>query len=168
MVYVASVWISLHITFGAEEVTTVLFDSYSTLVDVGCSGDSARRVSFGSRAGVETWAGALTRGHVCQQPHRRLSAFYEMNRDALQYVLDVHYADISETDCDEILAIYHELGVFDDVREGIERLRDRGYERYVISNDNPEMLELKVEHADIGGILEDTISGDEIQTFKSA
>lgn len=91
-----------------------------------------------------------------------------MNRDALQYILDVHYTEISETDCDEILAIYHKLGVFDDVREGIERLRDRGYERYVISNDNPEMLELKVEHADIGGILEDTISGDEIQTFKSA
>jgi len=58
--------------------------------------------------------------------------------------------------------------VFDDVRDGIEWLRDGGYDPYVVSNGNPEMLASMVEHADIGGLIEETISADEIQTFKPA
>lgn len=155
-------------TFDAEEVTTVTFDSYSTLVDVDAAETAlAERVSnpepisklWRARSLEYTFVSNYINGY---QP------FYEMNRDALQYALDVHNADISETERDEILAVYHELDVFDDVREGIERLREGGYECYVVSNGNPEMLESMVEHADIGDILEDTISADEIRTFKPA
>lgn len=155
-------------TFDAEEVTTVTFDSYSTLVDVDAAETAlAERVSnpepisklWRTRSLEYTFVSNHIDGY---QP------FYEMNRDALQYALDVHEADVSETERDEILAVYHELDVFDDVREGIERLRDDGYECYVVSNGNPEMLESMVAHADIGDLLEDTISADEIQTFKPA
>lgn len=89
-----------------------------------------------------------------------------MNRDALQYALDAHGVDLSTEERDEILAVYHELDVFEDVRDGIERLRDGGYDPYVVSNGNPEMLDSMVEHAGIGDLLEDTISADEIRTFK--
>lgn len=92
--------------------------------------------------------------------------FYEINRDALQYALDVYDVDITEAERDEILSVYHELDVFDDVRASIERLRDGGYDCYVVSNGNPEMLASMVEHADIGDIIEDTVSADEVETFK--
>jgi 2-haloacid dehalogenase len=46
------------------------------------------------------------------------------------------------------------------------RLVDGGYDLYVVSNGNPEMLDSMVSHADIGGLLEDTISADEVETFK--
>ena len=92
--------------------------------------------------------------------------FYEMNRDALEYALSVHEADVSADERDEILAVYHELDVFDDVRDGIERLRDGGYDCYVVSDGNPEMLDSMVEHADIDDLLSDTISADEVETFK--
>jgi 2-haloacid dehalogenase len=91
-----------------------------------------------------------------------------MNRDALQYALDVHGANITTGERDEILAVYHELDAFDDVRDGIERFRDGGYDCYVVSNGTPEMLDSMVEHADIGGLLVDTISVDEVRTFKPA
>ena len=94
--------------------------------------------------------------------------FYEINRDALQYALDAHGVALSVEERDQILAVYHELDVFDDVRDGIEWLRDGGYDPYVVSNGNPEMLASMVEHADIGGLIEETISADEIQTFKPA
>ena len=58
--------------------------------------------------------------------------------------------------------------MFEDVRDGIKRLRDGGYDPYVVSNGNPEMLASMVEHADIGGLIKETISADEIQTFKPA
>lgn len=89
-----------------------------------------------------------------------------MNRDALQYALDAHDVDVSTAERDAILAVYHELDVFDDVRAGIERLQEGGYDCYVVSNGNPAMLDSMVEHAEIGDLVEDTISADEIRTFK--
>ena len=62
--------------------------------------------------------------------------------------------------------MYHELDVFDDVRDGIERLRDGGYECYVVSNGNPEMLASLVDHAEIEDVIEGTISAHEVRTFK--
>jgi 2-haloacid dehalogenase len=153
-------------TFDADRVSTVTFDSYSTLVDV----DAAERALAARVEEPEPvsrlWrsrslAYTFVANHVdAYQP------FYEMNRDALQYALDAHGVDVSAEERDEILAVYHELDVFDDVRDGIERLQEGGYEAYVVSNGNPEMLASMVEHADIGDLIADTISADEVRTFK--
>jgi len=153
-------------TFDPDAVTTVTFDSYSTLVDVDAAEraldarvDDPEPVSKLWRS--RSLAYTFVANHVdAYQP------FYEMNRDALRYALDAHGVDLSPEERDEILAVYHELDVFDDVRDGIERLRAAGYDCYVVSNGDPEMLASMVEHASIGDLLVDTISADEIRTFK--
>lgn len=155
-------------SFDPERVTTVTFDSYSTLVDVDAAEtaladrvDDPEPVSklWRARSLMYTFVANYTDAY---QP------FYEMNRDALQYALDAHGVDLPADERDEILGVYHELDVFDDVRDGIERLRDGGYECYVVSNGDPEMLASMVDHADIGDLIEDTISADDVQTFKPA
>lgn len=52
------------------------------------------------------------------------------------------------------------------MREGIESLREGSYDCDVVSNGNPAMLNSMVEHADISDLIENTISADEIRTFK--
>ncbi|KTG11524.1 haloacid dehalogenase [Haloprofundus marisrubri] len=152
----------------ADRVSTVTFDSYSTLVDVDAAEKAlAERVDDPEPVSKLWRSRSLEYTFVANQIDA-YQPFYEMNRDALQYALDAHNVDISTDERDEILAVYHELDVFDDVRDGIERLRDGGYDCYVVSNGNPEMLDSMVEHADIGDLLEDTISADEIRTFKPA
>ncbi len=153
-------------TFDPERVTTVTFDSYSTLVDVDAAENAlADRVADPEPVSRLWRARSLEYTFVANQIDA-YQPFYEMNRDALQYALDVHDADISQAERDEILAVYHELDVFDDVRDGIEQLRDDGYACYVVSNGNPAMLSSMVQHADIEDLLEDTISADEVRTFK--
>ncbi|MFC7209984.1 haloacid dehalogenase type II [Natronoarchaeum sp. GCM10025321] len=153
-------------TFDPERVTTVTFDSYSTLVDVDAAENAlADRVADPEPVSRLWRARSLEYTFVANQIDA-YQPFYEMNRDALQYALDVHDADISQAERDEILVVYHELDVFDDVRDGIEQLRDDGYACYVVSNGNPAMLSSMVQHADIEDLLEDTISADEIRTFK--
>lgn len=149
-------------------MSTITVDSYSTLVDVDAAETAlSRHVSnpepisncWRSRSLLYTMVGNVIGAY---QP------FYEMNRDALQYALDVHGVDVSPEERDDILAVYHELDVFDDVRGGIERIRDAGCECYVVSNGNPEMLDSLVTHADIGDVITDTISADEIEVYKPA
>jgi len=153
-------------TFDADRVTTVTFDSYSTIVDVEAAEKALadrvpepRPVSqlWRSRSLAYTFIGTIIDAY---------KPFYEMNRDALQFALDTHGVDISTEERDEILAVYHELDVFTDVRDGMEALRDAGYDLYVVSNGNPEMLSSMVDHADIGDLIKDTVSADEVQTFK--
>ncbi|MFC7077670.1 haloacid dehalogenase type II [Haloarcula halophila] len=154
--------------FEPDQVSTVSFDSYSTLVDVDAAENAlARRVDDPELVSKLWRARSLEYTFVATQIDA-YQPFYEMNRDALQYALDAYGVEISDEARDEILAVYHELDVFDDVRDGIERLRDAGYDCYVLSNGNPEMLDAMVDHADIGDILEDTISADEVRLFKPA
>ncbi|MEF8887390.1 MAG: haloacid dehalogenase type II [Haloarculaceae archaeon] len=154
-------------SFNPGAVSTVTFDSYSTVVDVDAAekalGERLDRdpapVSrlWRSRSLMYTMIGNFVDAY---QP------FYEMNRDALTYALEVYGVDVPAEERDEILAVYHELDVFEDVRSGMERLRDAGYPLYVVSNGNPEMLASMVDHAGIGDLLEDTVSADEVETFK--
>jgi len=155
-------------SFDPERVTTVTFDSYSTLVDV----DAAERALADRVADPEPvsrlWRSrSLAYTFVAGQLDA-YQPFYEMNRDALQYALDAHGADVTPEERDGILAVYHELDVFEDVRDGLERLTEAGYDCYVVSNGNPEMLDSMVAHADIGDLVADAVSADEIETFKPA
>ncbi|MFC6718442.1 haloacid dehalogenase type II [Natrialbaceae archaeon GCM10025810] len=153
-------------TFDPERVSTVTFDSYSTIVDV----DAAERAladRVEEAASVSTlWRMRSLEYTLVANHLDAYQPFFEMNRDALRYALEAHGVDLPSSERDEILAVYHELDVFDDVREGIERLRDGGYDCYVVSNGDPEMLASMVDHAGIADLLEDAISADEVETFK--
>ncbi len=92
--------------------------------------------------------------------------FYEMNRDALTHALDVFGVEYTTAERDDVLAVYHELDVFADVRDGMERLAEAGYDLYIVSNGNPEMLDSMVAHAGVDDLLEDRISADEVEAFK--
>jgi len=152
--------------FDSDAVTTLTFDSYSTLVDVEAA-EKALAARVEDPEPVSTlWRSRSIEYTLVGNHIDAYQTFYEMNRDALTYALDAHGVDISEEERDEILSVYHELDVFDDVREGMEQLRAAGYDLYVVSNGNPEMLSSMVEHADIGDLLDDTISADEVETFK--
>jgi 2-haloacid dehalogenase len=155
-------------TFDPDRVQTITFDSYSTIVDVEAAENALAERVDDPRPVSQLWRSrSLAYTFIANQTDA-YQPFYEMNRDALQYALDVHGADVTTAERDEILAIYHELDVFPDVREGMDRLREAGYPLYVVSNGNPEMLRSMVAHADIGDLIEDTVSADEVTTFKPA
>jgi len=154
--------------FDPETVRTVTFDSYSTLVDVDAAEAAlADRVPEPEPVSKLWRSRSLAYTFVATQIDA-YQPFYEVNRDALQYALDAHGVALSESERDEILAVYHELDVFDDVRDGLARLVEAGYDCYVVSNGDPEMLASMVEHADIGDLVSDTVSADESETFKPA
>ncbi|MFC4436238.1 MULTISPECIES: haloacid dehalogenase type II [Natrialbaceae] len=157
-------------TLEPDAVSTVTFDSYSTLVDVDAVEAALEsRTSLDDPAPVSrTWRERSMQYTLIANHLEAYETFYEINREALTYALAAHDVECSDEDREEILAAYHDLEVFGDVRESIERLRDAGYDCYVLSNGNPEMLESMVESADIGDLLEDTISAHELETFKPA
>lgn len=160
------VCVPFDMSFESERVTTVTFDSYSTLVDVDAAERALADAVDDPEPVSKLWRARSLEYTFVANEIDAYQPFYEMNRDALQYALDAHDVDLSDDERDDVLAVYHELDVFEDVHDGLEQLRDAGYDCYVVSNGNPEMLESMVDHADIGDLLADTISADEVETFK--
>lgn len=152
--------------FDAERVSTVTFDSYSTLVDVEAAQTALAERVADPEPVSRLWRARSLEYTMVANFVDAYQPFYEVNRDALRYALDAAGGDVSPAERDEILAVYHELDVFDDVRESVGRIRAAGYDCYVLSNGNPEMLSSLVEHADIADPVVDTISADEIELFK--
>ena len=151
-----------------DEIETITFDSYGTLVDT----DAAER-ALADRVDDPEPVSRLWRARSLEYTFLAgqvdaYEPFYEVNRHALQQALSAHGVDLGADERDDILSVYHELDVFDDVRPGMERLREQGYDLYVLSNGNPEMLDSMVAHAGIEDLLEDTISAHEIRQFKPA
>ena len=152
--------------FDPDRVTTVTFDSYSTLLDVESTAGALEPYADDPEPIATLWRSRSLEYAMVSNFVDAYDTFYEMNRDALTHALAVHGIDLSGDEIDDVLAVYHELDVFPDVVDGMERLRDAGYDLYVVSNGNPEMLDSLVDHAGIGDLIEDTVSADEVATFK--
>lgn len=153
-----------------ESVETITVDSYSTLVDIGSQEAVLRDHTTGDDAASisQLWRSQYILYSVIANDIDEYQPFWELIGQALEYALDVHDYDVSKDVRDEIRRLVYEdqLVVFDDVTEGIERLTDNGYEVYILSNGNPEMLDHLVEAANLRNVISDTISADEVETYK--
>lgn len=158
---------ALAMRFDPERVSTLFFDSYSTLVDVDAAAGPLAAYADDADSVSNLWRDHSLLYTMVANHLEGYAPFYDLNRQALTYALAVHGIDSDPETREEILAVYHDLDVFDDVREGMERLGE-ACDLYVLSNGNPEMLESMIDIADIGGLLDGFISADEIETYKPA
>lgn len=153
-------------SFDADPIESVAFDSYGTIVDVEAVEGSLSEYVDDAGTVATLWRERSLAYAMVGNAIGEYDTFFEMNRHALRYAIDAVGADLDEAEREEVLSTYHELPAFDDVREGLQRLTDAGYDCYVVSNGNEELLESMVEHADIGDYVVDTISADEVERFK--
>lgn len=153
-------------TFDADQVKTVTVDSYGTLVDPSAVERTLADYVDETEAISNLWRSRSLLYTMVSNDVDAYQPFYDMIRDALEYALGVYDVDLPEEDVEDVLSTYHDLDAFEDVREGLERIRGAGYDVYVLSNGNPAMLESMVDTADIGDVITDTISVHEIRRFK--
>lgn len=155
-------------SFAPDTVDTIAFDSYGTLVDIMAVESALAEYTEQSEAVAKLWRNRSLGYAMVGNAIEEYDSFYAMNRHALRYALETLGIELSEDDREEILSTYQDLPVFDDVHDGIRRLQEAGYECYVVSNGSEEMLESMVDHADLGDLITDTISADEVEQFKPA
>ena len=153
-------------SFDPDAVETITVDSYGTLVDPSAAVDALDDHVEATESISDVWRTKSIEYTMIGNFVDGYQPFYAMNRDALRYALAAHDVDLPEDTVEGILSVYHELEVFEDVRDGIGRLVDGGYPVYVLSNGNPEMLESMIDHADIGDLISGYISAHEVGTFK--
>jgi len=153
-----------------KRVETVTFDSFTTIVDVMTTTDRALRRYIDDEETVSEitslWRFRAVEYRMLSNSLDTYETYYETTRDALKYALDVRDVELSQQEIEDVVSQFHSLDVYDDVYENIRRLDEHGYDLYIVSNGTQELLESMVSGANIGEFIQETISADDVKTYK--
>lgn len=150
-----------------DEIETITFDSFTTLVDVlGTTTRILGQYVDDPDPIVSLWRTRAVEYRMLCNFMGKYEPYQRTTRQALEYSLAVHGVTLSDAEIDDVADVFHNLDVFDDVTATFERLDDAGYDLYIVSNGEPTLLDTIVERANIGDHVLDTISADEIEVYK--
>ena len=96
-------------------------------------------------------------------------SFWDLTAHALNYALDFYGIDARALDRDAVLAAYESLDAYPDADGALERLADDPdieIDLAILSNGNPEMLEVLADNTGLATHLDAIISAHEVRTFK--
>lgn len=153
-----------------QRVEAVTFDSFTTLVDV--LGTTTRVLGDyienedAIPAVVSLWRFRAVEYRMLCNSVGTYETYEETTRDALEYALAAEGVDLPDSAVEEIVSRFHHLDVYEDVHDSIEHLDEIGCELYIVSNGTQDLLQSIVTGANIGEFIADTISADDIQTYK--
>ena len=151
--------------FQPDRVETITVDSYGTLVDPSASEHAVAEYTDDPEPVLSQWRANYLSYVMISNDVNDYRPFDELIAAGLEQALEAHGVETSEGEREEILATFDELDTFDDVADGLARLAD-SYDVYVLSMGTPAMLDQLIAHTNLDGVVEDTISVDEIRTFK--
>ncbi len=145
----------------------ITFDSFTTLVDaLGAMERALEPYTDDPDPVVACWRSRAVAYRMMCNFTEEYGTYLETTRDALTYALELHDVELSRSDVDNAIAEFHELRIFDDVTPCMAQLYSDGYELYIASNGTSDLLESIVSRADVDEYVTDTISANEIRTYK--
>jgi len=154
-------------TIQSERVDSIMFDSFTTLVDVRSSTRRALKTYVEEPRSIgELWRFRAVDYRMVSTFTGEYRTYIETTRDALEYALAVHDEELPASVLENLTGVFFDLDVYNDVRPELQKLAEAGYDLYVLSNGNPEVLNAMLESASIEELIEDMISADEIEIYK--
>ncbi len=152
-------------------ITTCIFDAYGTLFDVSAAARAAAGEP-GNGALKDTWQSLAADWRAKQLQYTWLRAimgdhcdFWQVTRDGLDWALEA--ARITDPAIRErLLALYWELEAYPEVPQMLADLKAAGMSTAILSNGSPDMLAGAVRSADLGDLLDDTLSVESVGIFK--
>ncbi len=147
--------------------TTLAFDVYGTLIDTHGVVEALQKL-VGDRAMAfsHTWRDKQLEYSFRRGLMQNYETFAVCTAQALDYSCDFYKAALTKSQKDELLAIYRVLPAFDDVEEGLLRLKANGFRLFAFSNGAVDALESLMNAARIRAMFVDLVSVDPLKSFK--
>lgn len=147
----------------------IAFDAFGTLFDLSALRTRTRQAA--SHEGDELFA-AFKERLVPWTWHVTASGDYEpmpeLAAKAVQSAARHAGMNLERSRADWIVEGMRELPAFDDVRPGLERLRELGIPLAVLSNGTADGVAALVDHNDLGGFFQHQLAADSVKRFKPA
>lgn len=147
--------------------TTLAFDVYGTLINThGVLTALEELVGNKAKSFSNTWRDKQLEYSFRKGLMQNYETFAVCTSQALDYTCAYYGADLSDEQKKGLMSIYRILPAFDDVKEGLTRLKAAGFRLYAFSNGAADALEVLLNNAGIRDLFLGVVSVDDIKSFK--
>ena len=148
-------------------MAVIALDVYGTVIDpTGIALQLGKTFGMRAQAAAQLWREKQLEYTFRRALMRQYVDFDVCTAEALRFVSAQLGAPLEKDDERALLESYRHLPAFSDVRLGLDRLRDAGYNVVALTNGVERSVRTLLEHAGIDGYFEAVLSADQIATFK--
>ena len=148
-----------------KNIKAIIFDAYGTLFDV----NSAAKKCKGKIG--DKWEGFANYWRTTQLEYTWLRSlmnrhkdFWQVTEDSLDKSMQAFKIDSSMRN--ELLDLYKVLSTFPEVKEVLNKLKEKNYKLAILSNGTPFLLNELVKGNNLDNIFDDIFSIEEVKTYK--
>ena len=148
-----------------KNIKAIIFDAYGTLFDV----NSAAKKCKGKIG--DKWEGFANYWRTTQLEYTWLRSlmnrhkdFWQVTEDSLDKSMQAFKIDSSMRN--ELLDLYKVLSTFPEVKEALNKLKEKNYKLAILSNGTPFLLNELVKSNNLDNIFDDIFSIEEVKTYK--
>ncbi len=148
-------------------MTTLGFDVYGTLINTqGVLTALEELVGDKAKTFSNTWRDKQLEYSFRKGLMQHYETFAVCTSQALDYTCSYYGTNLSDEQKKELMSLYRVLPAFDDVKEGLTRLKEAGFRLYAFSNGAADALEMLLNNARIRDLFLDVVSCDDVKSFK--
>ena len=148
-----------------KNIKAIIFDAYGTLFDVNSAAEKCK-----GKIG-DKWEGFANYWRTTQLEYTWLRSlmnrhkdFWQVTEDSLDKSMQAFKIDSSMRN--ELLDLYKVLSTFPEVKEVLNKLKEKNYKLAILSNGTPFLLNELVKSNNLDNIFDDIFSIEEVKTYK--
>ena len=148
-----------------KNIKAIIFDAYGTLFDVNSAAEKCKSkigdkwenfANYWRKTQLEyTWLRSLMDRH---------KDFWQITEDSLDKSMKTFKIDIEMKN--ELLNLYKVLSPYPEVKETLEKLKEKKYKLAILSNGTPDLLNELVKSNDLQDLFNDIFSVEEVKIYK--
>ncbi|MEM8980453.1 MAG: haloacid dehalogenase type II [Pseudomonadota bacterium] len=154
-------------------ITTVIFDAYGTLFDVGAAARALAETGADPKL-TTCWQKLAADWRQKQLQYTWLRAvadqhtdFWTVTQNGLDWAMEANGLDAPETRT-ALLDLYWQLEAYPEVSDMLKTLKSQGQKTGILSNGSKDMLTAAVSSAGLSDTLDVVLSVDDVGIFKPA
>ena len=148
-----------------KNVKAIIFDAYGTLFDVNSAAEKCK-----DKIG-DKWEGFANYWRTTQLEYtwlrslmKRHKNFWQITEDSLDKSMNAF--NINKSMRSELLNLYKTLNTFPEVKDVLNKLKERNYKLAILSNGTPSLLNELVKSNNIENIFDDIFSIEDVGIYK--
>ena len=148
-----------------KNVKAIIFDAYGTLFDVNSAAEKCK-----DKIG-DKWEGFANYWRTTQLEYtwlrslmKRHKNFWQITEDSLDKSMNAF--NINKSMRSELLDLYKTLNTFPEVKDVLNKLKEKNYKLAILSNGTPSLLNELVKSNNIENIFDDIFSIEDVGIYK--
>ena len=148
-----------------KNIKAIIFDAYGTLFDVNSAAEKCKeKIGKNWEGFANYWRTTQLEYTWLRSLMKRHKNFWEITEDSLNKSMKVF--NIEPSMKNDLLDLYKVLSSYPEVKETLNKLKEKNYKLAILSNGTPSLLNRLVSNNNLENIFDDIFSIEEVGIFK--